>query len=47
MLLADKIAVSPVQISDGIAVGVIIGAGFTETFTVAVPVHPAADPVTV
>jgi hypothetical protein len=46
-LLADKEAVSPVQIAAGMAMGEMIGVGLTFTVTVSVPVQPAAVPVTV
>ena len=45
---AEMVADSPLQSEAGEALAVIVGAGFTETVTLAAPVHPAADvPVTV
>ena len=43
----EMVVDSPLQIDEGEALAEIDGKGFTETVTLAVPVHPAADvPVT-
>ena len=47
LLLTDKEDEVPVQIVEGVAVGVITGFGLTVTVTVSLPVHPLAVPVTV
>jgi hypothetical protein len=47
LLLAANEEDPPLQIVGGVAVGVITGLGLTVTITIAVPVQPAAVPVTV
>jgi hypothetical protein len=47
LLVADKEEEAPLQIIAGVAVGVITGIGLTVTVTVADPVQPTAEPVTV
>ena len=47
LLMTDKEDEVPVQIVEGVAVGVITGFRLTVTVIVALPVHPLAVPVTV